>query len=108
MPLDDDRLFSLRDESRRRVVLGFEPSRYSDLSAHGRQAISVAADPRHDPPAVDAEHRVITESQHFDPVGGQPGQLAGSAQDVLCRCGLERGSFVVTPSDLPVPQAERV
>ncbi|WP_244793390.1 hypothetical protein [Streptomyces sp. BJ20] len=108
MPFDDDRLFSLRDESRRRIVLSFEPSRHSNLSAHRRQAVSVPTDSRNDSSAVDAEHRVITEPHHLDPVGVQTGQLAGSTQDVLCRCGVERGSFVVTPSDLPVSQAERV
>ncbi|GGW94986.1 hypothetical protein GCM10010341_15190 [Streptomyces noursei] len=94
MPFNDDRLFNLRDESSRRVSLSFKPSRYSDLSAHGRESVSVAADSRHDAPTVDAEHRMVTEPQHVDPVRDQPGQLAGSAQDVLCHCGVERGSFV--------------
>ncbi|MFE3854554.1 hypothetical protein ACFXPN_25880 [Streptomyces griseorubiginosus] len=93
MALYDDGLFGLRDESRRRVALACEPSCNGDLSAHRRQTIRMAADARDDLPTVDAEHRMVTESQHFYAVGVQPHKDAGFTQNALCRCGVECGLF---------------
>ncbi|WP_435192526.1 hypothetical protein [Streptomyces sp. NRRL F-5630] len=50
----------------------------------------MAADARDDLSVVDAEHRMVTEPQHFDFVGIQPHQPASLKQDSLCRREVER------------------